>query len=165
MIEGVLIVLAVVLMVAGLALVVIPAVPVAALEWAIVMAFGVLTGFTRTPLVAVALVTLFMLLGSTAGLWLPLFGLEGQGVSCLGLLAFFVGCAVGGALIPAPILGTLIGGVVGVMLVEFAKLREFRAALRRGGAALRVILTGMALEFVFALAILATFLVSVWATG
>lgn len=164
MIEDVLLLLALILMVAGLALVVIPAVPVAALEWAIATLAAALTGFERVTVFAAALMTLFMLLGSTAGLWLPYFGLKGSGPSCLGLLAFFIGCAVGSAAIPVPLLGALIGGVAGVMLVEYARVREFRAALRRGGGALRVMLIGIALEFAFALAILVTFVVSVATT-
>ncbi len=165
MVDSILVLLVALLMLLSLALVVIPVVPVAALEWAIALVYAALTGFQRVTVPAAVLMTAFMLAGSTSGLWLPYFGLRGRGVSCLGLLAFFLGCALGTAAIPVPVLGTLIGGVAGVFLAEYARAREWRAALGGSGLALRVILVGMGLELAFAAAILLTFLVSVLTTA
>jgi len=156
--------LTVLLMVITLPLAFVPVVPSSALQWAIALLFAALEGFQRVTLPAALVMTLWMLAGSTSGLWLPYFGMKGKGVSCMGLLAFAIGCLLG-TLIPIPILGSIIGGIVAVVVVEFARVGTWRAALSGGTAALRVMILGYVLEFAFSLAILVTFLVSVATTG
>ena len=162
--EALLIPFTIFLMVIGLLLAFVPVVPASALQWAIAMLFGALTQFTRVTIPAAVIMTLLMLAGSTSGLWLPFFGMKGKGVSCLGLIAFMIGC-VAGVVIPIPILGSIIGGIVAVVIVEFARVGTWRAALSGGQAALRVMILGFVLEFVFGLAIFVTFLVSLATTG
>jgi uncharacterized protein len=152
-------------MFATLMLIVVSSVPVSALEWAIAMLFAALTGFQRVTPTAAILMTACMALGSTSQFWMPFFGMKGRQISCLGILAFFIGSVVGGILIPIPIIGSIIGGMVAVFLVEFARVREFRAAMRSGGAALKMMLYGMIVEFVCAAVIVAIFIVSVLTTG
>lgn len=168
MVESVLILLTMLLMLLSLCLIVIPVVPVSALEWALAMVFAgvslALTGSSRVTLPAGILMTLLMLLGSTSALWMPFLGLRGKEISCFGLLAFFVGCIIGGIVIPVPVLGSMVGGVLAVVVVEYAKIREFRQAVRSGGTALKMIVYGMAAEFIFAVAIVGTFIVSVLTT-
>ena len=153
------------LMILALILIVIPVVPVAALEWTILMIFGALTGFERLTVPAAIVATTLMILGSTSQYWAPFLGLKGKQMTCLGLIAFFVGAAVGTGLIPIPILGTLIGGVVAVMIVEFINTQNWRQALVGGRAALRTFVIGMIMEFIFAVAIVATMIFSLATTG
>ncbi len=169
MVESLLILLTMILMVLSLGLIVIPVMPVSALQWALAMVFAgvslALTGSSRITVPAALLMTLCMLLGSTSALWMPFLGLRGKDLSCLGLIAFFVGCILGGILIPVPMLGSMIGGIVAVIVVEYAKIREFRQAFRSGGTALKMIIYGMVAEFIFATAIVATFIVSILTTS
>jgi uncharacterized protein YqgC (DUF456 family) len=143
---------------------VIPVIPVAALEWAIALIFAALTQFERTTPAALVIMTVCMLVGATAAWWTPLIGLRGKQMSCWGLVAFFVGLIVGGFVIPLPILGSIIGGIGAVMLVEFARLRDAQRALHSGGAALKTILYGLVIEFLCAVIIVITFLVSLLTT-
>ncbi|MCA9888792.1 MAG: DUF456 domain-containing protein [Anaerolineae bacterium] len=154
-------VITLVLMGGALLLIMIPAVPVAALEWALAMILGALSGFTRLTPVGAIVVTALMVLGSTSQFWLPIFGMRGEGMSCMGMIAFFVGMAIGTALIPIPFIGTLLGGLIAVILVEYSRIGEMRDALRSGGKALKTVIYGMILEFVFAVGIFLTTLVSV----
>lgn len=169
MVESLLIMLTLALMLLSLALIVIPVMPVSALEWALAMIHAgvslALTGSTRITVQAALLMTVFMLIGSTSALWMPFLGLRGKDLSCFGLIAFFVGCILGGIFIPVPMLGAMLGGIVAVVIVEYAKIREFRQAIGSGGAALKVIIYGIAAEFIFAAAIVGTFIFSIITTS
>ncbi len=165
MAEFVLILIALGLMVITLFLILIPALPVTALEWAIAMILGVLTGFTRLTPAAAVIITILMVIGATNGLWMPFLGLRGRQISCLGLVAFFIGMIAGSILIPIPFVGTILGGTVGVMLVEFARLREIGKAIESGGTALRLILYSMIAEFIFAVSVILVTVISIITTG
>lgn len=147
-----------------LLLILIPAVPVSALEWALAMLLGVVTGFTRLTPAAAIIATGLMVLGSTSQFWMPLLGMRGDGLSCVGLVAFFIGMALGTALIPIPIIGTLLGGLIAVIIVEYGRVRELSQALRSGSIAIRQVIYGMIAEFVFAVAIFGVTLISVLST-
>jgi uncharacterized protein YqgC (DUF456 family) len=162
--ENVTIPLTIFLMVIGLFLAFVPLVPATALQWAIAMIFAAADGFHRVTVPAAVIITLLMLAGSTSGIWLPYFGMKGKGVSCIGLTAFMIGCMVG-VLIPIPIIGSMIGGIIAVVVVEFARVGTWRAAVQGGVAATRVMILGFVFEFVFSLAIFLTFLISLATTG
>jgi uncharacterized protein YqgC (DUF456 family) len=160
-----LITLTLVAMFASLFLILIPSVPVSALEWAIALVFGVLTGFERFTPVAAVSATIFMLIGATSGLWMPLLGMRGRSISCMGMVAFFIGMIAGSALIPVPFLGTIIGGVIGVMLVEYMRSGNKEATLESGRSAFKLVIYGMVAEFIFATAVIVTTIVSIVTTG
>lgn len=164
MADSLVLVLSSAIMIFSLFLIVIPAIPVSALVWGIAMVAGALTDFARLTPFAAVVITLFMAAGSTSGLWMPLFGMRGKQISILGFVAFFAGMIVGTAIIPIPFIGTIVGGVAGVILVEFARLREIAGAWQSGKSALRVILLSMLSELIFALLIIATFIISVVTT-
>ena len=158
-------VITVLVMVGCLSLILIPSVPVTALEWAIALIFGFLTGFERFTPTAAVVATILMVIGSTSGLWMPFIGLKGRQISCMGMVAFFIGMGVGSAVIPIPFLGTIIGGVVGVMLLEYMRGRDTDQAIESGKSALRVVIYGMIAEFIFASAIVVTMIVSLMMTA
>lgn len=165
MFEPVLLILALVLMFFGLVLIIVPVVPVAALEWAIAMVFAALTGFQRvTPIVAL-IMTVLMVIGSTSGFWMPFLGLKGKELSCLGLIGFFAGLIIGGVIIPIPLLGSFIGGIGAVFIIQFFEHRNARKALSGSGTALRLIFYSMVAEFIFAVIIIALFIGSLATTG
>jgi uncharacterized protein YqgC (DUF456 family) len=165
MAESALVLIALIAMGATLFLILVPAVPVTALEWSIAMILGVLTGFTRLTPVAAIVVTMLMAIGSTSAFWMPFFGLRGRQLSCIGLIAFFIGMIAGSVLIPIPFIGTILGGTVGVILMEFTRVREVRKAVESGGAALRLILYSMVAEFIFALLVILVTVVSILTTA
>lgn len=153
------------LMFGGLLLIIVPSVPVSALEWTIGVVFAALTQFERVTLGAVAVMSVFMLVGATSQFWMPLFGLRGRSISCLGMVAFFAGMIVGGAAIPIPIIGSIVGGVIAVMAVEFSRERNAKKAFRSGKAAFRLVILGMIVELLFSMGIIATFIISVFTTA
>ena len=152
-------------MFASLFLILIPSVPVSALEWAIALVFGIFTSFERFTPVAAVIATILMLIGATSGLWMPLLGLRGRSISCLGMVAFFIGMVAGSALIPIPFLGTIIRRVVGVMLVEYLRVGKKEAAFESGKTALKLVIYGMIAEFVFSTLIIVTTIVSIAMTA
>jgi len=158
-------VLVLILMVLVLLLVFIPVVPVAAVEWAIFMIFGALTGFEQLTVPAAIVATVFMVIGSTSQYWAPFLGLKGKQMSCLGIIGFFIGAMIGTAVIPIPILGTIIGGILVVIAIEFLNTQDWRKALVGGKAALKTFVIGMAMEFVFSVLIIATFVFSLTTGG
>ena len=161
--EPFLIPIVMVLMIVALFLVLIPVVPVAAVEWAIAIVFGALTGFARLTVPAAVVITIFMVLGSTSQYWAPFLGLKGKQMSCLGILAFFVGAVIGTSIVP--LIGTVIGGMIAVMIVEFINTQDWRQALIGGKAALQTFVVGMVMEFVFSALIVATMIVSLATTA
>lgn len=68
----------------------------------------------------------------------------------LGVVGFFL----------IPVVGLLVGFVVGLFLSEFARQREFRPAVSSSGAALKAMGIGMLAEFGFA-----SLAAGTWATG
>lgn len=168
LIETILVLVALIAMGLSLFLIVVPVVPVSALEWAIGMVFilldVVITGESRISLLAGILMTVFMVLGATSQFWMPLFGLRGGGLSCGGLIGFFIGMVVGSILIPVPFVGTIVGGIVAVFLVEYARIQETRRAVQSSKTALKAVLYSMIAEFLFAAAIVGVFIISIITT-
>jgi uncharacterized protein YqgC (DUF456 family) len=155
----------VIIMVLVLLLVIVPVVPVAAVEWSIAMVFGALTMFERLTIPAALVITLFMIIGSTSQYWAPFIGIKGKQMSCLSILAFFLGAMVGTGVIPIPIIGTLVGGILAVIAVEFLNTKDWRIALTGGKTAFATFLIGMGMELVFSILIIVTFVFSVSTTG
>lgn len=160
--EPLLITITVVLMIGSLFLILIPAIPVTALEWAIAIIFGAMTGFTRMPLIAAVIVTIMMILGISSGIWMPLFGLKGRNVSCLSLVAFFIGMIIG---TPVPIVGNFLGGMVAVFLVEFIRTGDHEHAFNSGETAFWVVLASMFVEFLMAVTVVITTIISIMVTA
>lgn len=163
MFDTLLIPLALLAMIAGLVLIFMPVIPVPAVEWAIAIIFAAFTNFQRVTPPAAVLITVLMLIGSTSGLWMPIFGLRGREMSCLGLIAFFVGFALG-TFIPIPLCGSFIGGILGVFIVQLAQNRSLKIAVAGSSRALQLTLYGMIAEFVFGVLIIGVFCVSLLTT-
>jgi len=151
------------LMIVGLVLIVVPVIPVPAVEWAIALIFGAATGFHRVTLPAALVMTILMIIGSTSGFWMPFFGLRGRELSCLGLIAFFAGFILG-TFIPIPLCGSFIGGIIAVFVVQLIQNRNLKSAVAGSGRALQLTVYGMVAEFLFGLLVIGVFCVSVLTT-
>jgi len=164
MVETTLIAITLVLMLVLLLVSLIPYVPGPALQWAVGTIFAVLTDFQRVTVAAVVVMSIFMLIGSTNEIWLRYLGMRGRGGSCWGALGSLVGGIIGTGVIPIPILGTLIGAIVGALLVEFMRIGEVQHAMQAGRSVLETYILSIIIEFFMSLAILGTFLGSLWFT-
>lgn len=160
--EPLLIMITIVMMIGSLLLILIPSIPVTALEWAIAIVFGAMTGFHRLTPFAGVLITVMMILGISSGVWMPLFGLKGRNVSCLSLVAFFIGMIIG---TPVPIVGNFLGGMVAVFLVEFVRTGDHEHAFNSGESTFWVVLASMFVEFLMAVTVVITTIISIMMTA
>ncbi len=160
-----LLVLATALMIVTLVLAFIPILPGSLMPWAVGIVYGLLTGWTRmTPLAAI-IMTLLMLVGVTADYWRPLLGAKTTGMGCRTSLGSFAGGLLGTFLIPIPLIGTVIGLVVGALLMEFVQFRDLAKAMTAGQTALKQFAVGYALTIGISVAIFVVFIISILTTG
>jgi len=154
-----------VLMIAALILSFVPIMPGPVLVWAVAVIFAVVEGFERMTPAAVLVATVVMLLGSASDLWLPFFGIRTGSLSCLSTIGAFAGGMIGTFMIPVPIIGTLIGSVLGALLVEFTRGREIRRAVRAGKIAARNYVLSYVVQLVASVIIFVVYVVSVQTTA
>ena len=128
---------------------VLPVVPGPALVWFGAMIYAIGTNFQSPGLVALIILTLLMILGSTTNLWMSALGVKATGGSIWGIFGGLAGMLLG-TLLFFPI-GALIGVVVGTLGVEFLVTGDWRKALRIGGGTAGGFLLGVAAEFIIAL--------------
>ena len=75
-----------------------------------------------------------------------------------------IGALTGSFLIPIPLLGAVIGMVGGALLVELARIGEWKSALQAGGLAFKIYLVGILLEVALSVLMLAIFVASLLLT-
>jgi uncharacterized protein len=162
--ESGLILAATILMITGLILAFVPAMPGPFILWGVACGFGALEGFQRlTPTAAIA-ATVIMVLGATSDLWLRLFGVQTGGLSCLSSVGSFIGGMVGTVLVPIPLIGTMVGVVGGALLVELVRIREWRQAMSAGKTAFKMFVLSYVVQLVASITIFAVFIISLEVT-
>jgi uncharacterized protein YqgC (DUF456 family) len=163
--QSALIPVAVFAMVLGAILAFIPILPGALIVWAIGIVSAFADQFDRITPAAAVLMTVVMVFSISSDVWLPLLGVKTSGLSCLAAVGSLIGGLLGTFFIPIPIIGTLVGTVLGALAIEYVALRERSRALRAGQTALKLFLIGYILELVSVFAIFAVFMVSIATTG
>ena len=163
--QSALFVIAIILMVIGLLVSLIPIVPGSVLLWAIAVVTAFADHFQRVPVVSVIAITGLMILGSTTEYWMPLLGIRARGGSCWTSLGAMIGSILGSVFIPIPILGTLIGYVLGALLADLARFREVRRAFQTGQSALKTYILSYVVQILMSVAIFAVSIASLWLTG
>lgn len=158
-------ILGIVLMVVAFFLSFIPLLPGPVIPWLVAIVFGFLTGWERFSTTAAIIITILMLISATSDYWRPLLGAGKGGLSCAASLGSIVGGLVGTFVIPIPLLGTLIGCVVGALAVELIRHSDVDRAVRAGEQAARLFAIGYALNIGISFAMLVIFVVSVLTTG
>lgn len=123
-----------------------PVIPGPALVWAIGMFYATLTRFEQVSPLAAVLMTLLMILGSTAGWWMQAAGMKAQGGSRAAILGGLIGGLAGTLLIPVPVLGTLAGVVGGTLVIELLRLGEASKAIHSSQIALKAYLLTLLTE-------------------
>ncbi|MBL8116680.1 MAG: DUF456 domain-containing protein [Anaerolineae bacterium] len=161
---NILLVLTTILMVVTLALSFLPILPGPLLPWAIGMVFGVLNGWERLTPAAALVMTALMLIGVTADWWRPLLGAKTTGMGCRTSLGSFAGGLIGTFIIPIPLIGTIIGLIVGALIVELAQFGDLRKAMTAGQAALKLFIVGYVLNIIISIAIFGVYLFSILST-
>jgi uncharacterized protein YqgC (DUF456 family) len=151
-------------MIITLVLAFIPILPGTLMPWAVGVVYGALTGWQRVTPVAAGVMTLLMLVGVTADYWRPLLGAKTTGMGCRTSLGSFAGGLIGTFLIPIPLLGTVIGLVVGALVMELLQFGNLRKAMGAGRAAFKQFVVGYALTIAISVAIFVVYLISVIST-
>src|SRR5215210_2427063 len=128
--ESTLTVIAGIAMVGALFLSLLPFLPGPLVLWAISLVYGILTNFQHLTVLSMIVITLLMLVATSKDIWMPLVGMKSYGVSCSSSFGMMVGGLVGTFSIPIPILGTLIGAIIGAVLLELLNVGDTNRALR-----------------------------------
>ena len=129
--------LAVVFMVVGLIGTIIPILPGTLLILLSALGYAIYAGPESVGWGTLAFLTLIGLIAGTADMWLPLLGAKTQGASKRAMFFGAVGAVIGTVVIPIPILGTVIGYAVGILLGEYHKRQDWEEAKKAslGGVA------------------------------
>jgi uncharacterized protein YqgC (DUF456 family) len=142
----------------------VPIMPGPLLMWGIAIAFGVLDQFHRFTPVAAIVATVVMATGAARDLWLPLLGVRTGGLSCLTSAAAFVGGFIGTFTIPIPIIGTMAGGIIGALIVEFIHRRQMNLAVKAGKTVFKLQLIGYVIELSTTFGIFVVYIISLLTT-
>lgn len=161
--QTVLVALGALLMVVALILSFIPILPGPVLAWAVALVFGVLDGFRNLEPLAAVIISGIMVFAVSSDFWLPALGVKTGGLTCLGAVGSLIGGLLGTFVIPVPILGTLIGCVVGALAAELVRFRNLSKALRAGQSAATMFVLGYVVEVASSIAIFIVFVISIFA--
>ncbi len=142
----------------------VPIMPGPLLMWAIAIVFGVLDHFTHFTPAAAVVATAIMVTGAARDLWLPLLGVRTGGLSCLTSAAAFVGGLIGTFTIPIPIVGTMVGGIIGALTVELIHRRQMHLAVKVGKTVFKLQLIGYVIELSTTFTIFVVYVVSLLST-
>lgn len=115
------------LMIIGILGIIVPLLPGILLIWLGVLAYVIVYGFELVSVPYFVLITIIALVTGTADLWLPLLGAKSTGVSWKTLGLGVAGAIAGTFLVP--IVGTIIGYALGILLGEYIRLGEWRPAV------------------------------------
>lgn len=152
-------VLTIVLMGVGLLGSILPLVPGPPLIWLGALYYGWNTGWETVGWPSLLVLLVLAIVGGTADLWVGYLGASKGGASGWATLASIVGGLVG--LIVLSIPGAIIGSVGAIVLVEYARHRDWRRVLRAGGGYLIGSLLSSVVEVVIALVMIGIFVAAV----
>lgn len=152
-------VLVAVTMAVGLVGTLLPFLPGLVLILGAAIAYGVLQGFGAVGAVAMFVIVGFFIVGSVVSLLLARRSAARSGVPRMSLLAAVAGGIVG--MIVIPVFGFVPGAIIGMLLAERARLRDWAAAWRVTFAAVKGYAFGMLVEAVCGGAMFATW--ALWA--
>jgi uncharacterized protein len=142
----------------GLVGVVVPVLPGLLLVWSAGLVWAIVEGEGTARWVVLAVMTLLFAAGTVAKYVLPARSAAARGAPRLTLLVGALGAIVGFFVIP--VVGLFVGGVAGIYLAEFLRLRDVRGAWDATWAALVAIGVGVLIELAAGVA-----MVLVWAAG
>ena len=142
-------------MLLGLLGVFLPVIPDVELIWLAALGYGILHGFTGGGAIAFGGITLLLLAGISANVWITGLGLKSTGTSLLSILLGVVLLVVGSIFL-TPLAGILLG-LLGMALLEFGRHRNVKKAVSSAGSAL----VGCGLSYVVKF-VLGVVMIGVW---
>jgi uncharacterized protein len=126
---------AIVFMLIGIIGIIVPILPGMLLVWLTLLGYAWVTDFEIIKLWMLVILTLVAMVTGTASIWLPYLGAKSLGAAKRSAFLGFIGGVIGTFIMP--LVGTVIGYAVGIILGEFHKHRDLRVAIKRsiGGVA------------------------------
>ncbi len=127
--------IAVVFIIIGAVGIIVPILPGMLLVWLTVLAYAWITDFNVITPWIFAILTLVALVTGTANIWMPYFGAKKLGAAKRAIFLGFIGGIIGTFIMP--LVGTMIGYGVGIIIGELLKHRDLEAAIKAsiGGVA------------------------------
>ena len=119
-----------IVMLVGLIGTVLPVIPGTIVIFVAALAFALLEGLHTVGWPTLVVLGLLTIVATTADIWATSVGAKIGGASGWSVLVGLAGGVVGFFLFTLP--GAIIGAVAGVLLVEIARLRDWRQALKAG---------------------------------
>lgn len=147
-------------MVAGLVGIVLPVLPGLLLMWAAGLWWTIADGGGVTRWVVLGVLTALLVLGTVTKYVLPARSAAARGAPVSTLVIGALAAVVGFFVIP--VVGLLIGGIAGIYLAEYARLRDGGRAWTSTRAALVAIGIGVLVELTAGVLMLAVWLLGVW---
>ena len=125
--------IAVALMLVGMAGILVPALPGAAIMWVVVLIYTIADGFAAISVPWFALLTVLGLAGATADIWVSMLGARVGGASIASTFFSLIGAALGGGVglvvgVIGAFPGMLAGAVLGVFLNELRIHKAWKGA-------------------------------------
>ena len=129
----------------GLIGIIVPMIPGTLLIWIAVLIYELVNGFSALGVPVFAMITVLALVTGLADLWLPLLGAKAVGASKRAVLLGALGSLIGTFI--APLLGTIAGYAIGILVGEYHKRGDWHDAFRAsvGGVAGWGVATGVQL--------------------
>jgi uncharacterized protein YqgC (DUF456 family) len=126
---------AIVFMLIGIIGIIVPILPGMLLVWLTLLGYAWVTDFEIIKWWMLVILTLVAMITGTASIWLPYLGAKSLGAAKRSAFLGFIGGVIGTFIMP--LVGTVIGYALGIILGEFHKHRDLRVAIKRsiGGVA------------------------------
>jgi len=118
---------AILFMVIGLIGVIVPVLPGTVLIWLVVVVYALFAGIESMGWGAFAILNLIGMVAGTADLWLPLLGAKTTGASKRSMFLGVIGMIIGTMIMP--LVGTVVGYGLGILLGEYHKVRDVNKAI------------------------------------
>jgi uncharacterized protein YqgC (DUF456 family) len=149
-------------MLIGLVGVLLPGVPGVGLIWIVVLVYALAEGFATIDPITFVVMTLLGAAGVTADVWVSQTGGKLGGASWQALLAslglgavgFLIGLIFGGI---GAVPGGLIGALLGIVLVEYDRRKDWKDALRAGAGWMAGCLLSALVQLLISLAMILLF--------
>jgi hypothetical protein len=149
-------------MVAGIVGILLPVLPGLLLIWAAGLWWTIADGGGATRWTVLAIMTVLLAVGTIAKYVLPARSAAARGAPLGTLVVGAIGAVIGFFVIP--LVGLIVGGVLGIYLAEYVRLREAGRAWDSTRAALVAIGIGLLIELSAGVLMFGTWLAGVWIT-
>lgn len=139
----------------GLLGVLLPLIPGVGLIWITALIYAIAEGFQNVDPITMVVLSLIAIPGITADIWVSSLGAKVGGASFWSIVASLLGGVFGFFLFNLP--GALIGSLVGLVVVELFRAKDWRQALKASGGWVVGRLVSTAVQFVVGVIMIAIF--------